>query len=132
VTFKEVRHLLESQPDYTTSQQSEMLQRVRGKPFYIWDSALHKEKGRTHRGDCCFNDIIGLPKKSSAYPQASLSVYGLRHLPRLALTAMEFLHPLASASCPDSTISTATTGNSPKAVSKAKITTVVCVSMFVL
>ena len=30
VTFKEVQHLLESQPDYTTSQQSEMLQRVRG------------------------------------------------------------------------------------------------------
>jgi hypothetical protein len=64
VTFKEVQHLLESQPDYSSSQQSEMLQRLRGKPFYLWDSALHKEKGRTHRGDCCFNDIIGLPKKN--------------------------------------------------------------------
>ena len=64
MTFKEVQHLLESQPDYSGSQQSEMLQRLRGKPFYIWDSALHKQKGTTHKGDCCFNDIIGLPKKN--------------------------------------------------------------------
>jgi hypothetical protein len=69
VTFKEVQHLLESQPDHSSSQQSEMLQRLRGKPFWLWDSALHKEKGRTHRGDCCFNDIIGLPKKNGKrYP----------------------------------------------------------------
>jgi len=69
VTFNEIQHLLESQPDYTTSEQSEMLQQCRGKPFWIWVSALHKEKGRTHRGDCCFNDIIGLPKKNGKrYP----------------------------------------------------------------
>jgi hypothetical protein len=64
VTFKEIQHLLESQPDYTTSQQSEMLQRVRGKPFYIWDSANHREKDRTHGGDCRFTDIIGRPRKN--------------------------------------------------------------------
>jgi hypothetical protein len=64
MTFKDLQKVIESQPDYTTSQQSEMLQRLRGKPFYIWDSALHKEKGRTHRGDCCFNDIIGRPRKN--------------------------------------------------------------------
>jgi hypothetical protein len=69
VTFKEIQHLLESQPDYTRSQQSEMLQRLRGKPFWLWDSTLHKEKGRTNKGDCCFNDIIGLPKKNGKrYP----------------------------------------------------------------
>jgi hypothetical protein len=64
MTFKEVQHLLESQPDYTTSQQSEMLQRVRGKPFWIWDKPTHREKDRTNRGDCCFTDIIGRPRKN--------------------------------------------------------------------
>ena len=69
VTFKEVQHKLESQPDYTSSQQFEMLQRVRGKPFWIWDNANHKGKDRTHRGDCCFTDIIGQQpvKKSSKF-----------------------------------------------------------------
>jgi len=44
VTFKKVQHLLESQPGYFDSQQSEMLRRVRGKPFWIWDKAIHREK----------------------------------------------------------------------------------------
>jgi late competence protein required for DNA uptake (superfamily II DNA/RNA helicase) len=41
-----------------------MLRRCRGKPFYIWDKAVHNEKDRTHRGDCCFTDIIGRPRKN--------------------------------------------------------------------
>ena len=64
VTFKEVQHLLESQPDHSSSQQSEMLQRVRGKPFWIWDKANHQEKDRTNKGDCCFTDIIGRCRKN--------------------------------------------------------------------
>jgi hypothetical protein len=62
VTLKEVHHLLES-PDYTTSEQSEMLQLLRGKLFWIWDKANHREKEITYRGDCCFTDIIGRPRK---------------------------------------------------------------------
>jgi hypothetical protein len=64
MTFKEVQHLLESQPDYSSSQQSEMLRRVRGKPFWVWDKANHREKDRTYKGDCCFTDIIGRPRKN--------------------------------------------------------------------
>jgi hypothetical protein len=64
VTLRDLQKVIESQPDYSTSEQSELLKRLKGKPFYIWDSALHREKGRTHRGDCCFNDIIGLPRKN--------------------------------------------------------------------
>jgi hypothetical protein len=64
VTFKDVQKVIESQPDYTTSQQSELLQRVRGKPFWIWDKANHRDKDRTYRGDCCFTDIIGRPRKN--------------------------------------------------------------------
>ena len=64
MTFKDLQKVIESQPDYSTSQQSEMLQRCRGKPFWIWDSALHRDKSKTHKTQCCFNDIIGLPRKN--------------------------------------------------------------------
>jgi hypothetical protein len=50
-----------------------MLQRLRGKPFYYWDSVSHKQKGKTHNGDCCFNDIIGLPTKLNSYPSYNQS-----------------------------------------------------------
>jgi hypothetical protein len=99
VTFKEVKHLLESQPDYTTSQLYEMLQRVRDKPFWIWDSASHKNKDRTHRGDCCFNDIIGLPKKNGKrHP-----IYDYERTLYMALTRPGYLngpaaHPLSKIS----------------------------------
>jgi hypothetical protein len=64
VTFKDVQKLLESQPDYSSySSQHSELERLRGKAFYYWDSGSHKEKTKTHKGDCCFNDIIGLPTK---------------------------------------------------------------------
>jgi hypothetical protein len=35
LTFKDLQKAIESQPDYTTLQQSEMLKRLRGKPFWI-------------------------------------------------------------------------------------------------
>jgi hypothetical protein len=41
-----------------------MLRRVRGKPFWVWDKANHREKDRTYKGDCCFTDIIGRPRKN--------------------------------------------------------------------
>ena len=41
-----------------------MLRRVRGKPFWIWDKPTHAEKDRTHKGACCFTDIIGRPRKN--------------------------------------------------------------------
>ena len=72
VTFKELQHLLESQPDYTTSQQSEMLRRLRGKPFWVWNKANQREKDRTHGGDCCFTDLIGRPRKNDGNRKAIL------------------------------------------------------------
>ena len=63
MTFKDLQKVIESQPDYSASQQSDMEQRRRGKPFWLWDSAKHKVKDRTHKGDCCFNDIIGFTKE---------------------------------------------------------------------
>jgi hypothetical protein len=60
VTFKDLQKLIESQPDPDLLK---ALQRLAGKQFWIWDSVAHKDKDRIHKGDCCFNHIIGLPRK---------------------------------------------------------------------
>jgi len=47
---------------------SKLLQRLRQKPFCIWDKPAHKtEWNRTPQGTCCFNHIIpaGLPIKNN-------------------------------------------------------------------
>ena len=45
------------------SLQKQFFDRLRGRPFWIWDANKHKEQYRKSRGNCCFNHIIGLPMK---------------------------------------------------------------------
>jgi hypothetical protein len=63
VTFKDLQKVIESQPDYNTSEQSQVLQRLRGKTFWFWGKGEHDYVDRVRKGDCCFNHIIGLPTK---------------------------------------------------------------------
>jgi hypothetical protein len=63
VTFKDLQKVIESQPDYNSSQHSE-LERLRGKEFWWWHPSEHKYRDRVLKGDCCFNHIIGLPRKN--------------------------------------------------------------------
>jgi hypothetical protein len=44
-------------------QTSPLLQRLRNKPFWIWDQQQHRQQDIKTKGDCCFNHIIGLPQK---------------------------------------------------------------------
>jgi hypothetical protein len=68
VTFRDLQKVIESQPDYSTQEQSK-LERLRGKEFWWWDPSEHKYRDRVLKGDCCFNDIIGRPKKDGKrYP----------------------------------------------------------------
>jgi hypothetical protein len=46
-------------------EQSQLLQRLRDKPFWIWNKEQHKQADIRTKGDCCFNHIIGLPQKYS-------------------------------------------------------------------
>jgi hypothetical protein len=41
-----------------------LFDRLRNKPFYIWDKQQHREEYKRTDGDCCFNHIIGLPQKN--------------------------------------------------------------------
>ena len=61
MTFKNLQKVVESQPGSELNQ----LQRLRGKPFWIWDKARHKASDRVTKGECCFNHIISLPKKDN-------------------------------------------------------------------
>jgi hypothetical protein len=40
-----------------------LTEKLRHKPFWIWDISEHKQEDIKTNGDCCFNHIIGLPQK---------------------------------------------------------------------
>lgn len=45
------------------------LSELRGLPFWIWDVEEHRKADRETKGRCCFNHVIGLPKKNGKeYP----------------------------------------------------------------
>jgi hypothetical protein len=60
VTFKDLQKIVQSQ---SGPEQYQLLQRLRDKPFWIWDPRQHKQEDIKTKGDCCFNHIIGLPRK---------------------------------------------------------------------
>ena len=60
MTFKDLQKLVQSQSD---AEQNELLQRLKDKPFWIWNQKQHKREDIKTRGKCCFNHVIGLPRK---------------------------------------------------------------------
>ena len=60
MTFKDLQRLVGSQSDvnYSSNPKQLLLARLRDKPFWLWDSAVHKEKSRIRGGHCCFNHKI--------------------------------------------------------------------------
>jgi hypothetical protein len=67
VTFKDLQRLISSQPDANhfpnNPQENLLLAKLRNKPFWLFDAVSHREKNKSHGGYCCFNHIIGLPRK---------------------------------------------------------------------
>ena len=65
MTLKDLERLVQS--SQSQSQQAGQGQRLWIKldriPFWIWDLTRHKEKSQSQKGACCFNHIIGLPRK---------------------------------------------------------------------
>jgi hypothetical protein len=49
VTFKDLQKLVQSQ---SGPEQSQLLQRLRDKPFWIWDQSRHKKEDIKTKGDC--------------------------------------------------------------------------------
>ena len=55
MTFRDLQKIV--QQSQSGPEQFHLLQKLRGKPFWIWSETEHKVK------DCCFNHIIDLPRK---------------------------------------------------------------------
>jgi hypothetical protein len=66
VTFKDLQKVIESESGSSkTAESNQILQKLRGKPFWYWkDADYHKQKDRINKGQCCFNHFISLPKKN--------------------------------------------------------------------
>jgi len=42
----------------------QVLERLRNKPFWIWNQEQHRLESSKTKGNCCFNHIVGLPRKN--------------------------------------------------------------------
>ena len=64
VLFKDLKKLLSSQQQQENNKQSkELVDRLRNKPFWIWEVDKHKAEHARTNGFCCMQHIIGLPQK---------------------------------------------------------------------
>jgi hypothetical protein len=67
VTFKDLQKVIQAQsPLISEAFDDRTLNRLRvhGRgAFWYWDKKAHKERDMASKGDCCFNHIIGLPRK---------------------------------------------------------------------
>ena len=63
MTFHDLQKIVQQSQSQSDAEQSELLQRLRDKPFFVWTQRQHKQEDIRTKGECCFNDIIGLPRK---------------------------------------------------------------------
>jgi hypothetical protein len=61
LTFKDLKKRLSLEISYKHT----LFDRLNNKPFWIWDAEEHKKEDAKTNGDCCFNHIIGLPRKET-------------------------------------------------------------------
>ena len=62
--FKDLQKLVQQQEQQQqTDSNHEIFERLRDKPFWVWNIEEHKQEDIRTRGECCFNHIIGLPTK---------------------------------------------------------------------
>lgn len=61
VTFKDLRKRINN--PIIEQQSKPLFQRLRNKRFWFWDEDRHRQARIVSFQDCCFNHIIGLPRK---------------------------------------------------------------------
>jgi hypothetical protein len=60
LAFKDLHKLVQNRQNI---EQNDLYERLRNKPFWIWNIDVHKQQDIRTNGGCCFNHIIGLPQK---------------------------------------------------------------------
>jgi hypothetical protein len=63
MTFKELQKLIHYRQSESHLDQTRFFDRLKDKPFWIWNVEQHKAEDIRTKGNCCFNNIIGLPVK---------------------------------------------------------------------
>jgi len=53
--------------DQSQIQQKQFFERLKGKPFWIWDHSQHAKKYEEADRACCLNHILGLPRKDGMH-----------------------------------------------------------------
>jgi hypothetical protein len=86
VTFKDLQKLVQSQ---ASLEQNQLVTRLKDKPFWIWNIEQHKQEDIKTKGDCCFNHIIGLPRKDGI----EKSIFDYETLLYGSLLTPEFYNP---------------------------------------
>ena len=61
MTFHELKKKINN--SQTLQLQTRLSDLLQDKPFWIWDINEHKREDIRTQGNCCFNHIVGLPKK---------------------------------------------------------------------
>jgi hypothetical protein len=61
--FKDLQKLVQQQEQQQTDSNHEIFERLRDKPFWVWNLEEHIQEDIRKKGECCFNHIIGLPTK---------------------------------------------------------------------
>lgn len=69
MTFKDLQKLITTRLDHqnqsnNTTKCINILDKLKGLPFWIWDQSEHKIEDFRTKGQCCFNHVIGLPTKN--------------------------------------------------------------------
>jgi hypothetical protein len=60
--FKDLQKLVK-QSEQEHNSTHDVFEKLRDKPFWIWNLEEHKQQDIDTNGDCCFNHIVGLPTK---------------------------------------------------------------------
>jgi len=61
MTFKDLKKRVSV--NQNTHYQNRLFEKLHNKPFWIWKAEEHRTEDIRTNGDCCFNHIVGLPKK---------------------------------------------------------------------
>jgi hypothetical protein len=65
LTFKDIKRKISLYQQEAYQQNYKLFERLEDKPIWIWNSRSHRQEDAKTNGDCCFNHIIGLPKKEN-------------------------------------------------------------------
>lgn len=71
--FKYAENLLLDKPAITEGYEQQVFSLLKNKPFWIWDQQEHDKEFNQTEGLCCFNDIVGRPRKSDRVSPIRLS-----------------------------------------------------------